>query len=192
MNYLRVVRLQRKIVPKFKIMKKIIFLYALLVCCFIARGQETQTEKNIVLNLPQGNEKPAKQAILSYLKTRKNTQIINPETPNVLTYRFGDILFQINADSGMIPKDRLEKFKMVRDNFSTQVPGQKYSSELKTLKNYRAVLIKTQTEDFCYYRFMAVNNANNKIVFATMEYNKTEEAKAKSILEHILNHLKFK
>ena len=173
-------------------MKKIIFLYALLVCCFIARGQETQTEKNILLDLPQGSEKPGKQAILSYLKTRKNTRIINPETPNVLTYRFGDILFQINGGSSTFAKDRLEMFKMGMDHLNAQITDRKYSSELKTLKSYRAVVINIQTEDLCHYRFMAINNANNKGAFATIEYNKTEEAKAKSILDHILNHLKFK
>lgn len=114
------------------------------------------------------------------------------ETDKGLTYKFGNILFQINADTGAIPRDRLEKFKMTQDNFVSQIPNLKYLSELKTFSDKRVVLISTESADICYYHIMAGNRANNKILFATMEYYKTDEIQAKNFLNYFLNHLKFK
>ncbi|RYF16716.1 MAG: hypothetical protein EOO42_16320 [Flavobacteriales bacterium] len=102
-----------------------------------------------------------------YLRVRKGAQILNPDKFNGLTYKFGSILFQINADTGTFATDRLEKFKMAQDNLNSQIPDQKYFSELKTINN-------------------------NKVVFATMEYKKEDESKAEKILDYFLKNLKFK
>jgi hypothetical protein len=173
-------------------MKKIIILLVLTTWCFFAKAQETRVEKTISLSLPQGSEKPNDQVLSAYLKNRKNTQALKPDKFNGLTYKFGSIIFQINGDTGKFASNRLEQFKRNEDNLMSKIEGANYSSELKTINNNKVVIIKTQSKDYHYYRFMAINKDNNKVVFATMEYNEADEEKAKAILNHVLNKLRFK
>ncbi|WP_316769429.1 hypothetical protein [Pedobacter frigiditerrae] len=173
-------------------MKKIFTLTVLMICCIITYAQKEIVENIVSIDLPKDMEKLNKQDKSLYFKNHKNTRLIAGDKFNGLTYKFGDILFQINADSGKLENDHVERAKMAQDNLNSQIPGQKYSSELKTINKNKIALFTTEKPEYNYYRIIATNETNNKIIVARMEYKKEDEIKAKKILDYFLKNLKFK
>jgi cell division protein ZapA (FtsZ GTPase activity inhibitor) len=172
-------------------MKNLLLIITLLISSCIAQAQN-EIEKIASYDVPQGTEKPDKQKFQSYVANRKKT-VINPKSTKGVFYKIGNILININAEEVNAKTNILgEKKKQYDQLYSELGSAVKYSSEIKTINGIKTLIQLVNRPENNYFFFTAVNKTNNKIFGGTVEFDKVDESKAATILNHIIASIKFK
>jgi hypothetical protein len=91
------------------------------------------------------------------------------------------------------PKD-LDQLKANFDRMAAASPDG-YSSEIRTINNYKVLIMHQAREDYASYSFYSIDSSNTRALNGSIEYNKYEteaKARAEQLLNELLNKLKFK
>ena len=171
-------------------MKNLFLIITLLIASCAAQAQN-EIQKIAAYSVPQETEKQDKQKLQTYLDKRKNTTM-NLKVRSGEFYKLGDVLIYINAAEGNAKPDRLEEDKRQHDIVFSGLDEKISSSEIKMINGVKVLIRHLVRADFNYYYFTAINSSGSKIVTGKLEFAKSDETKAKAILNHILASLKFK
>jgi hypothetical protein len=177
---------------KIKEMKKLIITLGLILSVSFAYSQETNVEKNLIIEVPTGFVKQSNQELRAFLANRNSKRIVKSESFSGRTYRFNDIIFQINAGKAPEDKNHLENVKKGDERLYRDIPNANYHSEIKNINGNQLLITEYQIGGLKYKRFEMINKERTKITIGTFEYKAGDEAKVKMILARFVTNTRFK
>lgn len=175
-------------------MKKIIFLLACITFSVACLGQEIALSNTVNIKAPKGMSKLTAEHISGFTKEKfgdKKALMTMVDNNPKHAYRIDNILISFHSETGAFEESHLQKLKNGLDEMF--VKNKTYSSSLETV-NGNSVLktLSSGEADIRYYNFFALNKEKTNIVSGSLQFNKSDENKAKAILDDFLNSLKFK
>lgn len=177
---------------KIKITLKNILLIIFLLFNINAVGQTAENSlvklaDLVNIKLPENAKKITKEEFrASLISTYKDTEAGNGEF-----YKIGNYSFQFVCSNKKFDSGKANKLKKFMDElFSTSPKG--YSSELRYVNNYTAVIIHKVDGYTAWCNGYCFNNALKGGFNIHLDYKTTNEADAEEALNKVLNNISFK
>lgn len=179
-------------------MKKINLLITGTMFFLNSFAQHTPLNDLVNISLPKSAEKLTNEQLHSFISGKTQYfQKTDRRKSKGDFYKINDMIIQLNGDHVNTAKNYLENTKKGFDemahmggNLSTN-----YTSEIKSLNNYKILIIHQEAQNWAYYNFSSINDSNSSILKGRIEYDKTDKSnrnKAAKMLDQILKSMTFK
>jgi len=173
-------------------MKKLIILITGLIYCSTCMGQQTIESNSVSVKLPNEMKKLSKVEVSSFANRRfaNDTVAINTANSNLEnTFVINDVLVSFNTATGKVEPGHLLKLKNGLAEMSKK--DRSYTSSIKTFNNNQVLVTNYVWGNIGYYCFYSFDEANSSALAGFVEYNKSDQDKATTILNNFLSNLKF-
>lgn len=189
-------------------MKIIILLIGSLISCFCSFCQ-TPVDSIVNFTLPKGTEKLTENQFQSFRKSHVTSFKSDQVKLNGEYYKINDLLVHLNGGYFNAPKNRLEYLKRDLDGqikrMLYQTPKTNnpwlpdYTSEIKSINNYKVLIIHQDWGNSASYDFYTVNNSNTAVLNGSIDYyyndklsKESNKSKAAQTLDQMLKGMTFK
>jgi len=159
-------------------------------------GQQVKLNDGVSINLPDRVEKLNKEQAISHARQKFNNNkiVLNSIDRRSFRhiYKVDDVLITLFVfDTTFKAKDgHIAELKKGLDGMSR---GDKtYTSFLKTINNNSVLILNHIAIDVEYYNFYCYNANNTRVITGILEFNIADKDKATTILNDIINSIKFK
>jgi|GEM_PF-2647861 len=177
-------------------MKKIIFLISAVLYSLASVGQQVALNNEVSINIPKEAKKITKEEALAHAGRRFNSdkyvlKSINDRTTRY-TYKVNDILVSLTVFDHMakVKEGFLSENKKGLDAMNSS--NKTYTSSLQKINNNSVLIMNYIAGEVEYYRFVCYSPDNSKEMTGVLEFDKIDKNEATSILNHLLNSIKFK
>ena len=181
-------------------MKKILFLIIAITYSISSFSQQQiALHSGVSITLPAGAQKVTKNVALAqakkiFIDTMAQSSITTPERSENRKYFYTskNILIQFTGidTTYNFEKDRVIKLKKALDGMAKGIIG--YTSVIVKGNHNSAVVTKYAIGSTIYNSFICINDANTRQLGGTLKFNKADEAEATTILNNLLDSIKFK
>ena len=179
-----------------------ILILAFLVVTFHSKAQQTIAFNDAIsINIPKNAEKLTKQQALDHASKKfKENDIVNNSITRRSTehiYRIDDVLISLffsdeHNGKKIINEEHLLELKKGFDGiYRLNNNDKSYSSVIKRINNNSVLITNYVVKNVEYYRFFSISN-NSRAVTGILEFNVSDEDKAKTILDDLLKSIKIK
>ena len=156
-----------------------------LYCHVSAQGSEIAT-----ITLPKEASKLNKQDASTFVHNQFKRPIFFRSQNNI--FKVGNIVIEIHDDANMQDQDSdLQLQKLQTESFIKKYGGHIIDSRIAAINNINFYINKQQDGDDMVLYFMS-DFKDKKVVACTVYYKKTDESKARSIFDNILNSVHYK
>jgi len=174
-------------------MKKVIILIISIICALNCKAQLTHTSEFIKVNLPDGTYKMNKQQV-DALSGKNSTNKFPQQLRLPYTYNVNGILLNVNNVNQDSVNNNLPGTKKFLDNLAGLLKrhgNNTYTSIIKNVKDNQALVTNQIVNGVGRYRFYLQNHIKTLTFIGTIEYPETDSAKARALLDDILNNAQF-
>ncbi|HUS01673.1 MAG TPA: hypothetical protein VMY77_08095 [Chitinophagaceae bacterium] len=163
-----------------------------ILCYGSAISQHTPLNELVKIKLPGGSEKLSYKQLQSFLIDKKGFNQNRDWTPKGDVYKINSMILQLNG-AGITRSEKLEDTKKGFDEMGFNSIN--YTSEIKSINNYKVLIMHLEGRDYASYSFFSVNNSNTKVLNGRLDYDKFDTATrdiAINTLSKLLKKMKFK
>lgn len=178
-------------------MKKINLIILALLISVALVAQQTSLTNIVTIKLPEGAEPLSKEQLITFVKGKQAYSQEDRKNIKGELYKINTMILELNPHQGNVSKDRLEKLKSGLDALA-RLDGMifsNYTSEIKTINNYRVLVIHDEGQNWAYYSFFSINNSGTCSLNGRLEYDKSirsNREKAENTLHAMLKTIHFK
>jgi len=172
-----------------------------LLICLVSSvtllAQQSPVDSVVQICFPEGAERLSTEQLRTAVETDKNWSPIQDVVLNSKgeTYRIGSFLLKVYAEIVSVPESQLEESKNNFAVFFRKFNCTTCTSEIKTVNNFRVVIIKQDSKDWGYYAFYSVNESHNSAFNGMLYYGRSEinnSVKAQKTIEELLENTRYK
>ena len=183
-------------------MRKVILLSVFSMFVLHSRGQQVALSDTVSIKLPPGIEKLGRDEFSSTIKSKFGQSAIalnsipNPHERlyNKHYYKIGDIIVSLIYGKRPTPiqNDYLLKLKRSLDiTNNTPEKNPTYLSSIEKINENDVLIIYTVYDNIGYYRFYCNDTTNVFALNGVLQFNTTEKDKAQTIMNDLLESVKF-
>lgn len=178
-------------------MKKTIFLTVAFIYSLTTMAQRVALNDGVSIEIPVGAEQITKEKALAHAGKRFNNDRMALGSVTDIhakyIYKVDDILVSLVVfDTPVKVKEtHLSELKKGMDAMSAG-SNSHYTSTLEKVNNNSILIINYRGGNVGYYHFYCYNDNNTREITGALHYHKDDAAEAQSVLENLLNSIKFK
>lgn len=174
-------------------MKKLVIVIVTLLTFLSAKSQQVPLNTVINFRLPKNTEKTDKQnqRLIKSSSVGKLLPIRNEAVGEF--YISGNTIIHLNGAIGVTTTDHLEKLKKGWDEiFKHDGSATNYTSTIKSINNYKILILNYDDKSNSHYNFYCVNNLHNKALSGSIEYNNSDKEQAAKLFKELSDSIEFK
>jgi len=179
-------------------MKKILFIIAfgvLIININIYAQNVVKLNEDSQIDLPIAIEPISHDQAYSHAQAKflgsKSTLNSIAERKTTHIFRVDGILISLFTDNHATQEGHLAELKKTFDLLNIRVPIAMYNSKIQTINGNSVLIVKEKPENVVNYRFFVYNASRTRAITGILEFNSDEDQKATSLLNIILNGIKF-
>jgi len=178
--------------------KKIFFLIVTVLYSLSSMGQQVALNNGVSIDIPAHAQTITKgEAVAHAAKKFNNDESALKSVNNIHTkyiYKIDDILISLNVfdETTKISNAYLSDLKKGHDILAKKAELTDYTSSLRKINNNSVLTITHIFNNVVYCNFYCLNANNTREITGALHYHKNDAAEAQSVLEKLLNSIKFK
>lgn len=163
-----------------------------------ATSQQVVLNDDISIDIPATAQKITKEDALNHAAKRFNNDRTALKSINYIhtdhIYKFNNILVSLNVSDKTlnVKSTYLSELKKGLDIMAKRGKATGYTSSLKKINNNTVLTTVEIQGNVVYCNFYCLNANNTREITGTLHYHKDDATEAATILDHLLNSIKFK
>lgn len=170
-------------------MKKISLLIISAIFGFKAVAQDIFVKSIVDIKFQKGTEKLMSSTVQAM--TKRGSKLNVNESKGEF-YNIDNFILRLIPAQIKVPKGYLEDLKKETQDMFQLSPPQNYRSTIKSINNYKVLIIQYDRDSISYYTFYSVSNDNIKALNGIVEFKPSEKHEITNKLENLLKTMRFK
>jgi len=180
-------------------MKKIIILIALNIYGLSAMAQQITLKNSVTFNIPKGAEQITQQQAIAHARTKYNDSLVVGDYKGQRSdymFKINDIVISVrvsNHSGSLNLKESYLSFKKGLDALVAYSGTPPYPSNIKRINADTVITnyMRFGKAEYCYFYYFHGSSHAARRVYGELEFDPADAAKAKAILDDLLNSIKF-
>jgi hypothetical protein len=164
----------------------------LIFCVFMgitAFAQDIPVNSIVEIKFPKGTEKlTVSKAESMLIRNRK----MNINESKGEFYNIGNIALRLIPDLFKTSEGYLEGRQKDIYNLLQLSPPKDYTSIIKSINNYKVLIVKYDLGSISYYTFYSISNDNTRVLNGIAEFKPSEKYEISEKMDDLLKNMRFK